>query len=366
MKIALYCQNVLGIGHLSRSLNLARELVTHHQLHFIQGGPKVDLTLNHPHFHHHYLPPLLMDLEGKLFAPGLIEIDKVWNQRQNELEAIGSRPFDIVLVEFFPFGRYQFKDEILRFIDSQRRLNPKCKVICSMRDIYTLKNNPAKVQKRARYSAECLNRYFDLLLIHSDPDFIRLEDSYPYLKDIKIPLTYTGYIAPPKQYLVDKVPHEILVSTGGGSWGDELLSSVELIAREFPKLSFHIFLSALGCGSNSAATSKNLHYHLFNEQEFKKHLARASLSLSLAGYNTLVEALRYQTPMLLWPFKHNNEQPLRARIFNERSLAMVLNDEKPLPDQLRKFLSEAFPSPCALTLPRLEGAVETLNIINNL
>lgn len=365
MKIALYCQNVLGVGHLSRSINLARELVTKYEVHLIQGGPKVGLTLNHPHFHHHYLEALLMNLEGELYSPSKEEVSKVWIQRRNELEAIGIHPFDFIIIEFFPFGRYQFKEEVLRFIESQRRLNPKCKVICSMRDIYTIKNKPEKVIKRARYSAEALNKYFDLLLIHSDPNIVRFEESFSYTYEIKIPIKYTGYIAAPKEFYEEKMKNEILVSTGGGSWGDELLSSIEKVAPDFPNLSFHIFQSALG-PALKAQDILNVHYHSFNEREFKKLLARASLSISLAGYNTVVEALRYKTPMLLWPFMFNNEQPTRARVLEQHSLARILSPKQTLEEQLRLFLRRPLNFTSNQNLPKLDGALETISIINAL
>lgn len=365
MKIALYCQNVLGVGHLSRSINLARELVTKYEVHLIQGGPKVGLTLNHPQFKHHYLKALLMNLEGELYSPTKEEVNKVWIQRRNELEAIGIHPFDFVIIEFFPFGRYQFKEEVLRFIEAQRRLNPKCKIICSMRDIYTIKNKPEKVVKRARYSAEALNRYFDLLLIHSDPNIVRFEESFSYTHEIKIPIKYTGYVAAPKEFYEDKVKNEILVSTGGGSWGDELLGSVEKVAPDFPNLSFHIFQSALGPTLKNQDIF-NVHYHSFNEREFKKHLARASLSVSLAGYNTVVEALRYKTSMLLWPFRFNNEQPTRARMLEQHGLARILSPKQTLEEQLRLFLSRPFNLTSNQNLPKLDGTLETISIINAL
>ncbi len=365
VKIALYCQNVLGIGHLSRSLNLARELVSDHQVHFIQGGPKVDLALNHPHFHHHRLEPVLMNLEGQLYSPNQITMERVWQRRMEELEIIGASAFDALIIEFFPFGRYQFRVEILDFIKRQKALNPKCKIICSMRDIYTIKNNPEKVIKRAKYSAEILNRYFDHLLIHSDPSFIKLSDSYMFASEIKIEQSYTGYIAPLKLFSGGRSQDEIVVSTGGGSFGLDLLKGVLAVTNEFKSLQFHIFKSALD-PEELSSNRDNVHFHSFNENEFKRHLAKAKLSISLAGYNTVAEALLYQTPMLLYPFTHNNEQPLRARALEQSALASVLSPSADLATQLREHLKKITPLSPASSLIKLDGASQSLNIINML
>lgn len=365
MKIALYCQNVLGIGHISRSLNICEELSKEHQVTFIQGGPRIGITLTNSHYHHRYLEPLLMDLEGVLYSPNGLDTHQVFLQRKAELETLSKELFDVVIVEFFPFGRYQFKEEVLTFINRQRALNPKCKVICSMRDIYTIKNNPDKRDKRARYSVETLNKYFDLLLIHSDNSFLSLKESFPYTDLIEIPAMYTGFVAPKKIFKESKGKKEIAVSTGGGSWGDLLLTSVMNVAKNFPQMKFHSFKSAIDT-SDLKPTSSNFIVHDFDEAVFKRQMAQSDLSISLAGYNTVVEALVYKTPMLLYPFSFNNEQPLRAEVLKRAGFAHVLNDGRDLEGQITEYLSTFVYSPPSLPLPSLAGTQQTLNIINKL
>ena len=44
MKIVIYCQHVLGIGHLFRSLEICRAL-SGHEVILITGGPQLDSPL---------------------------------------------------------------------------------------------------------------------------------------------------------------------------------------------------------------------------------------------------------------------------------------------------------------------------------
>ena len=41
MKIAYYCQHVLGVGHFHRSLEVCRALLNNHDVTMVVGGPDV-------------------------------------------------------------------------------------------------------------------------------------------------------------------------------------------------------------------------------------------------------------------------------------------------------------------------------------
>ncbi|HID02727.1 MAG TPA: glycosyltransferase, partial [Desulfobacterales bacterium] len=43
MKVACYCQHVLGIGHFHRSLEICKALAERHETVMILGGPDVTL-----------------------------------------------------------------------------------------------------------------------------------------------------------------------------------------------------------------------------------------------------------------------------------------------------------------------------------
>src|SRR5690606_23010687 len=75
---------------------------------------------------------------------------------------------------------------------------------------------------RNEETVELLNRYFDLVLVHGDPDFIRLEETFPLAAAIKPPVAYTGLVAP--QVPTPALDHfDIVVSAGGGAAGRDLV-----------------------------------------------------------------------------------------------------------------------------------------------
>ena len=63
--------------------------------------------------------------------------------------------------------------------------------VCSLRDILVEKKDPTAYEERV---IRRLNRHFDALLIHSDPEILRLEETFSRVADINIPVAYTGFI----------------------------------------------------------------------------------------------------------------------------------------------------------------------------
>lgn len=364
MRIALYCQNVFGVGHLRRSLSICQTLLKDHEVHFIQGGPDVGLTLNDESFHHHYLPPLLMSKDGVLYSPQGKSVEEVLSQR---IEVLGrdTKKFDVLIIEFFPFGRYQFRDEIFTLIDGLKKRSEKLQIYASMRDIYTLKNDLSKRDKRAKYAKDILNKYFDALFIHSDPALIQLKDSYPCYDDIKIPIFYTGFTISELTYKDKKSERDIVVSLGGGQWGYELFKEVVAAAHQLSDFNFTFFEPALHDGHRLEELPSNVSISSFNNDNFKKLLEKAAYSISLAGYNTVFECLSAKTTPILYPWGENNEQPMRARLLAKKGLCYELDPQNKLSLQIIEIISEKGPLSLNTQL-NFSGCVETSKIINHL
>lgn len=108
----------------------------------------------------------------------------------------------------------------------------KCKVVCSLRDILVEKDNRTKYELRV---INVLNKWFDAVLIHSDPQLIKLDSTFSSLDKIKIPIVYTGFVTPVpdaekvkqirKRAGLVKNEHLIVASAGGGNVGAVLLKA---------------------------------------------------------------------------------------------------------------------------------------------
>ncbi len=329
MKIACYCQHVLGIGHFHRSLEICKSLARHHETVMILGGPDVQLPETAVRFVQ--LPGLKMDSDFSrlLVCQEGAKLHVVQQQRRKQLWDFFNtfRP-DVFLVELYPFGRKAFRfelDPILEGIGTGS-LAP-CLRLCSLRDILVEKSDRQKYETRV---LKRLNTSFDGLLIHADPEYIPLSKTFASMEKIDIPHFYTGFISPSptpsqtgerlrQELNLNKEDKCIVASIGGGSVGEELLLATARAAifleKQYGHLHFHLF-----CGPYAepdladrlrSLGGSNIKVHSFSSR-FPKWLDCADLSISMAGYNTCMNLLRAAVPSLLYPFAQNREQQMRV------------------------------------------------------
>ena len=240
MKVLVYCQHVLGVGHFFRTLEICRALAGHDVV-LVSGGPRTSTDLP-PGVRCRPLPELVMDAGFQnLHAPDGSSLEAVRTERRRHLQRIFAEEApDIFLVELYPIGRKAFRFELDPLLAVIGEGHPRaCKVVCSVRDILVEKENATKHEARA---VGILNRYFDALLVHADPDVVRLEETFAQMAAVRIPVVYTGYVAAPAEAMpdpaawrrlraVDPGARLVLASAGGGAVGFELLAAVARAAR---------------------------------------------------------------------------------------------------------------------------------------
>ena len=195
MKIAIYCQHVLGIGHLYRTLEISRALKQHDVI-LISGGSDASISLSE-YVREERLPGLMMDSNFKYMFTTEPEktVEQVREERKNLLWQLFEKESpDMFLVELYPFGRKAFRFELDPILSGIRSGNlPSCRVVCSLRDILVEKNDTESYEKRV---IEQLNRNFDALLVHADPTLVKLDETFSRMNDIAIPVVYTGFVSP--------------------------------------------------------------------------------------------------------------------------------------------------------------------------
>src|SRR3989475_764146 len=151
--ILFYCQHVLGMGHLVRSLALARALAGRFRVVFLNGGA-VPRGLRRPAgIEFVDLPPLGFDATGQLVSRNA---GRSVERAQRERRATILRTFrDLrpraVVVELFPFGRKKFAEELLPLFEEGRALGAQRPLlVSSLRDILaTGRHDQARHDERA-------------------------------------------------------------------------------------------------------------------------------------------------------------------------------------------------------------------------
>jgi len=375
MKIIFYCQHVLGVGHLFRSLEIC-EALKRHQVLLISGGPHIETNIP-KHVKAVRLPELQMDSAFKsLFSPqSNISLEQIKAQRQKDLLSIFEKEKpDLFLVELYPFGRKAFRFELDPLLDAIRNQKTSaCRVVCSVRDILVEKEDQQKHEGRA---VDTLNRYFDAVLVHSDPSLIKFEETFLRRAEIRIPLFYTGYIAkkPPenaRQQIRSRLEIEdkdfmIVASAGGGSVGKPLLESAICAFQKFridssARLYVYTgpYIDAQDFTYLQSLANQKIKVEKFTS-DFLAYLAAADLSISMGGYNTSMNLLACGVPALVWPFGLNREQRLRAQRLAERGALKILDEEDLQHDRLARIimqsLSEKHPGKLDIDL---DGAANT-------
>jgi len=324
MNILVYCQHVLGIGHLYRIIEIVRALQDH-RVTLVLGGPPASLALP-GHVRVVQLPALRMDedFSGLFSDDPDMPLEEVKKERTDMLFDLAReiRP-DVYMIELFPFGRNGFSFELLPLLQGVRNGDlPPAKVVCSLRDILVEKKDPERFEQRA---VDRINTLFDALLVHGDPDVIRLDETFSRVHDISVPVIYTGYVcekSPPADGagLREKLrlqPGEklIVISAGGGSVGYRLLETAHLAydLLEFParmQIFTGPYLAANDFAQLRGRTFPGVRIERFTDN-FPAWLAAADLSISMGGYNTTLTVLASGTPALILPFSQNREQRLR-------------------------------------------------------
>lgn len=379
MRIVFYCQYVWGMGHLFRSLALARALAGH-QVTLVVGGPEV--AVDPPgHVTLVKLPDLHMDEHFTTLLTGTPGASPAAVQRERAaaLERIFERtPPQLFIVELYPFGRTAFGFELEPLLESIRRGRyGHVRTVCSLRDVLVEKRDPPAYEARV---LEALHRWFDLLLIHSDERVLPLHETFSRFKDIRIPTAYTGFVAPQPdpengrrlRHDLGLMPEEKLViaSCGGGRSGYGLLKPV-LEARR--RLSGRLLHIEAFCGPFMKDEEfKDLHAMRatgLGVQRFTPwlvdYLAVADLSISLAGYNSCMNLLATGVPALVLPYSRQREQPLRVERLKAYLPIEVLSAADLAPGRLEHAIETGLAlarraAPVAL---RLDGAAATARIL---
>ena len=329
-RLLFYCQHSLGIGHLTRSFALAAALAQRFHVVFLNGG-RLPVGLPVPAAIELIdLPPLGMDDGHTVISRDAAhDVAQAQSRRRALIDAAlrQHRPA-VLLVELFPFGRKKFAGEILPLIRAAKnQAGAAALIACSLRDILVdSRPDQQHHDDRARWLAD---RHFDAVLVHADPSFARLEDSFHPRRPMRVPVHYTGYVVPQREPLAQAPRGEhLLVSAGGGIVGDALfrtaLQARALLGRTLGQTLGHRLPMRFIAGpflpeAQWAALQQAAHgvagVELLRQvPDMVAEMRSARASLSQCGYNTALDIVVAAVPALVVPYEApgENEQSERA------------------------------------------------------
>jgi predicted glycosyltransferase len=324
-----WVQSLLGSGHLRRAQLLADALTEEGAaVTLVNGGPPGPWPAA-PGVELVQLPPITApdgDFSNLADATGAPVSAALRAQRQHTLiDLLLGRQPEVVVTEMFPFGRRWFRGELLPLLEAAGAQRPRPLVVASVRDVLVSKPDPAS----HAWMAELACAHYDKVLVHGDERLLPFALSFPLAGSLGDKVVHTGFVHAAAPAAEDAGPAPaVLVSAGGGAVGERLL---------------RVALEARAAGGHASATwllvgGQNLPEATFAALQalapigctlvrYRADLAtlmgQCSVSISQAGYNTVVEGLMAGARMVLVPFAAGGEDEQTRRAERLRSLGLA-------------------------------------------
>lgn len=382
LRIVVYAQHLSGVGHYVRALEIAAALGQRHGVWITDGGRPVPRR-ERAGVERLELPRICrVDDRLQPVEPGL-SFDRVMALRGGRLRAAmhSIRP-DVVVIEHYPFSKWELEPELDLLLACARQANPGLKVVCSLRDIAVqTRHETCGAEAYASTVLDRLHARFDGLMVHADPALIRLEDSFPAAVRIRIPAMHTGVVA--EAVAQADAPDGgtgppagdadwIIASAGGGRDAARVLEAAtaawHLLRRDGALGGHRLALfgaldarpPARAC---SGADDRDI-LRLGFRADFLRWMGGSRLSISCAGYNTVANVLRTGCRAILIPNPGMSDQAARSSVMQALG-ASVLGGSPPDPG----LLAEAMLQVLALPPPRyaadLGGAVRSRDFVES-
>jgi predicted glycosyltransferase len=342
VRALLYCQPLTGLGHYTRTLAIARELAAAHEVHLASGARPFPGARDAPGVRFIDLPVLRRE-EGRVVGGSLDE------RRHLLVEAVARIRPDVLLVEHFPFSKWELADEAFAMIDAAG----DARVVCSHRDIALGSDDRAPA---------ILGERFDALLVHGDPSVTRLEEQLPWAGAIRVPVEYTGYVC--GRAPGTRAPERrILASAGGGAEaGDLLPACIEAWRGLGDGRAFVGFAGPFLPEEAFARLRSRADVRRFTP-DLAGEMAASDLSVSRAGYNTCADILLARARAVVVPSPSMSDQRLRARRLAELGVVETLAPEDATPGALADAMRRALARPRPRHSVALDGAARTRELL---
>jgi predicted glycosyltransferase len=375
--LLFYCQHSVGLGHLVRSFALAASLAERFRVVLLCGGRVPGSLRPPPGVELVPLPALGVGSNGSFTSHDarLSVEDARVERREAILRTFRSLRPEAIVIELFPFGRAKFAQELIPLLEEARSRAPRPPLVaCSLRDILVRR----RADQEAHDERACLiaNRHLDAVLVHSDPGFARLEDSFAMRSRLRAPVHYTGFVQPGAGPRPLRQERRVVVSAGGGRVGEPLLTAAvrayDAIAGETGLRMTVIagpFLPEPAWRRVWAEARRHEGIELLRTvPDLGAQLRSARASISQCGYNTAIEVVSARVPALVIPFAtpEEDEQTARARRLAVLGAVRTLD-----PDRLEPALLAAEVRRLLDFHPRspgldLDGARRTTEILSDL
>lgn len=387
-KILIYSQDGFGLGHLRRNLNICLQIKK------LNPEASILIIADSPVAPFFRLPPKCDFIK----IPTIVKVDTgVWrpdrlSMNYRELLSIRSEIIKNVAVSFQPHVfmvdhmPHGALGELTEPLQVMKKYSPHTAVVLGIRDILGAPE-VIRQQWRKEGAFSTAEVYYDTIHIYGCADVFDVLSEYDFPQALVQKAQYCGYVCRDESSepaLSDKAVQQlfgnshkkfVLVTGGGGAdasyFMDQFIDAVRVLRLEIP---FNAFVST------GPFMHKDQRELLVNKarglpivvsrmgQDSIRFLRRADLVISMAGYNTVSEILRFRKSAIIVPRPGPSaEQTMRTAIMSGRGLFDAIHPNtltaENLSERIRARLHNGYHGMNEEMLPDLNGAAKTARSI---
>ncbi|MEO8380493.1 MAG: glycosyltransferase [Acidobacteriota bacterium] len=345
-RVLLYCHNVLGFGHIVRSMRIASQLAGRAEVRLITGCRFLEHLRVPPEVEVVLLPALRAEADGRLSAVDGGFLGSALRKRGKIIaEQVRHWKPHVLLVDHNPLG---LMGELVETLDGVRKEGLQTRLVWGIRDIWSSPEYLRNMLAQYAGDPEAMKRrllQYHSAIAYTDETWLQTLEHY----DRGLLPARTASVG----FVTEPVPASqpvhgaplVTVLSGGGEGAERLTSLVLEAVRDEPfRLRFVVgpFASA---DAVRAQTEHDPGIEVWPEGTVEEAIADASLVVSRTGYNTAYTVVQSDLPVTFVPLSGGNEeQAMRAARLAELDRVESIDDRdenaaKRLRESIRRGLA---------------------------
>ncbi|ADU61336.1 MAG: glycosyltransferase [Pseudodesulfovibrio sp.] len=351
--ILMYSHDTYGLGHIRRTMAIARNLV--------RPGVNILIVTGSPIVGRYTMPkgvdfvrmPGMIKKSNTVYVPHSIKVDpKIAIAIRKNIILSTAKAFkpDLFIVDKVPAG---LKGEVLPTLKWIKGRLPCTRVVLGLRDILDDAASTRAEWEKKKYF-EILRDLYSEIWVYGEKELYDPIKEYAFPEDIAAKTVFTGYIPRkvPGARKLKRKHKQVVVTIGGGGDGYVVLDNYLKMLETNGVVDFKTLMitgpflppAKLDELADRARAVKVQIKPFFKNIE--KRMANADLVVTMGGYNTLCEILSLKKPALVIPRdKPRQEQLLRAQVFQGRGLCDFIRWGDVTPELLRQKVSALLDDP---------------------
>lgn len=340
----MYSHDTYGLGHIRRTMAIARNLV--------RPGVNILIVTGSPIVGRYTMPsgvdfvrmPGMIKKTNSIYVPHSIKVDpKIAIAIRKNIISSTAKAFkpDLFIVDKVPSG---LKNEVLPTLKWIRKHLPCTRVVLGLRDILDDAESTRKDWQKKKFP-EILRDLYSEIWVYGEKNLYDPITEYAFPEDIAEKTVFTGYIPRkvPKQRKVKRKHKQVVVTIGGGGDGYIVLDNYLRMLESNGTVDFKTLMITGPfldpdrldeLADRARALKVQIKPFVKN---LEKRMAAADLIVTMGGYNTLCEILSLKKPALVIPRDNpRQEQLLRAQVFKGRGLCDYIKWGDVSPELLRE------------------------------